>query len=84
MRGSPDAFGAEKSLQGRLPAAVCINQIDRQDARPAEVLDDIYALFTDLGAGEDQLEFPVLYTSARAETATARLANSGSNPRPTG
>ena len=49
---------------------VVINKIDRQDARPQEVLNEVYDLFIDLDAAEDQLEFPVLYTNAR----TARRA----------
>ena len=54
-----------KSLELALPCVVVINKIDRQDARPQEVLNEIYDLFIDLGADEDQLEFPVLYTNAR-------------------
>src|SRR5262245_58191525 len=54
-----------KSLELALPSVVVINKIDRQDARPQEVLNEIYDLFIDLGADEDQLEFPVLYTNAR-------------------
>jgi GTP-binding protein len=66
-------FVLKKALEGRLPAVVCINKIDRPDARPAEVLDKIYDLFIDLDAGEEQLDFAVLYTNARAGTATERL-----------
>lgn len=55
-----------KALEQRLPVVLVINKIDRQDARPAEVLDEVYDLFIDLDASEDQLEFPVLYTNARA------------------
>jgi GTP-binding protein len=54
-----------KSLELALPSVVVINKIDRQDARPQEVLNEIYDLFIDLGADEDQLEFPVLYTNAK-------------------
>jgi GTP-binding protein len=54
-----------KALEARLPAVVVINKIDRQDARPQEVLNEVYDLFIDLDAVEDQLEFPVLYTNAR-------------------
>ena len=59
-----------KALARGLPVVVAINKIDRSDARPAEVLDDIYELFIDLGASAEQLDFPVLYTNARAGTAT--------------
>ena len=54
----------------RLPVVVALNKIDRGDARPAEVLDAVYELFIDLGADEHQIEFPVLYTNAKAGTAT--------------
>src|SRR5205814_6870915 len=59
-----------------LPAVVVVNKIDRQDARPAEVLDAIYALFIDLGANEHQIEFPVVYAVARAGRASLRLSRS--------
>src|SRR5574340_1520915 len=54
-----------KALEARLPPVVVINKIDRADARPKEVLDEIYDLFIDLDATEDQLDFPVIYTNAR-------------------
>jgi GTP-binding protein len=75
-------FVLKKALEARLPAVVCINKIDRSDARPAEVLDKIYDLFIDLGAGEEQLDFAVLYTNARAGTATGRLENYGTDLGP--
>ena len=59
----------------RLPVVVALNKIDRADARPAEVLDDVYELFMDLGADEHQIEFPVVYTNAKAGTATRDLAD---------
>jgi GTP-binding protein len=55
----------QKALAAKLPPIVVLNKIDRQDARPAEVLNEIYDLFIDLDATEDQLEFPVLYTNAK-------------------
>jgi len=64
-------FVLKKALEAGLPPIVVVNKIDRGDARPAEVLDEIYDLFIDLDATEDQLDFPVLYTNARAGTATA-------------
>src|SRR5207248_8972358 len=59
-----------KALEAKLKPIVVINKIDRPDARAQEVLNEIYDLFIDLDAGEDQLEFPVLYTNARLGTAT--------------
>jgi GTP-binding protein len=59
-------FVLKKALERGLPAVLCINKIDRADARPAAVLDEVYGLFIDLGAGETQLDFPVVYTNARA------------------
>ncbi|OLC13397.1 MAG: GTP-binding protein TypA, partial [Candidatus Rokubacteria bacterium 13_1_40CM_69_27] len=64
-------FVLKKALEAGLPPIVVINKIDRSDARPDEVLDEVYDLFIDLDATEDQLEFPVLYTNAKAGTATA-------------
>ena len=58
-------FVLSKALQLGLPAIVVINKIDRQDARPSEVLNEIYDLFIDLDATEEQIEFPVLYAVAR-------------------
>ncbi len=62
-------FVLKKALEAGLPPVVVINKIDRKDARPAEVLDEIYDLFIDLDAREDQLDFPVLYTDAKRGTA---------------
>jgi len=56
----------QKALAAKLPPVIVLNKIDRSDARCAEVLDEIYDLFIDLDATEDQLDFPVLYTNARA------------------
>ncbi len=54
-----------KALEARLPVMLVINKIDRPDARPQEVLNEVYDLFIDLDAGEDQLDFPVLYTNGK-------------------
>ncbi|MGH9414796.1 MAG: translational GTPase TypA [Terriglobales bacterium] len=59
----------QKALRKQLATVVVLNKIDRQDARPDEVLNEIYDLFIDLDANEEQLEFPVLYTNAKAGTA---------------
>src|SRR5207248_5147186 len=66
-------FVLKKALEASLPPIVVINKIDRSDARPTEVLDEVYDLFIDLEATEDQLEFPVLYTNARTGTASTDL-----------
>ena len=55
-----------KALERRLPAIVCINKVDRADARPAEVVREVEELFLDLDADEDQIGFPVLYSDAKA------------------
>src|SRR5438128_2356649 len=75
-------FVLAKALELGLPPVVCLNKIDRADARPAEVLDELYGLFIDLGASETQLEFPVIYTNARAGTATRDLGHEGTDLRP--
>src|SRR5688500_141370 len=75
-------FVLKKALEAGLPPIVVINKIDRGDARPAEVLDEIYDLFIDLGASEDQLDFPVLYTNARTGTATTDLKTEGRTLEP--
>ncbi len=72
----------QKAMQRHLPVIVAVNKIDRSDARPMQVLDEIYELFIDLGADEFQIEFPVVYTNAKAGTATADLAQPGSDLRP--
>ncbi|MGH9671440.1 MAG: GTP-binding protein, partial [Terriglobales bacterium] len=75
-----------KALEAKLPPIVVINKIDRPDARPQEVLNEIYDLFIDLDASEDQLDFPVLYTNARlgtaSGTASAEAAGTGRDLRP--
>lgn len=66
-------FVLRKTLEAGLPVVVVINKIDRKDARPQEVLNEIYDLFIDLGASEEQLEFPVLYAIGRAGVAMNAL-----------
>src|ERR1700747_2524676 len=68
-----------KALEAKLPAIVVINKIDRPDARVPEVLDEIYDLFIDLDAHEDQLDFPVLYSNAKEGTATMKLDEPSTN-----
>src|SRR6187401_3062797 len=72
----------QKAMARRLPVIVALNKIDRSDARPAEVLDAVYELFMDLGADEHQIEFPVLYTNAKAGTATMSLDDPGDDLKP--
>jgi GTP-binding protein len=71
-----------KAFERGLPPIVVINKIDRADARPKDVLNEVYDLFIDLDATEDQIEFPVLYTSGRAGTATPDLAVPGVDLKP--
>ena len=71
-----------KALEAKLPPILVINKIDRPDARSQEVLNEVYDLFIDLDAGEDQLEFPVLYTNAKAGTATTDIEKPGENLQP--
>ena len=75
-------FVLKKALEAGLPPIVVVNKIDRSDARPAEVLDEIYDLFIDLDAAEEQLDFPVLYTNARVGTATSDLKVAGESLEP--
>jgi GTP-binding protein len=75
-------FVLKKALESRLPAIICVNKIDRADARPEEVLDEVYDLFIDLEATDDQLDFTVLYTNGRAGTAVTKLGEEGRDLRP--
>jgi GTP-binding protein len=68
-------FVLKKALEAGLTPVVVINKIDRQDARAAEVLDEVYDLFIDLDAAVEQLEFPVLYTDARKGIAKHALTD---------
>ncbi|HYK58917.1 MAG TPA: translational GTPase TypA [Bryobacteraceae bacterium] len=71
-----------KALEARLPPIVVINKIDRPDARVQEVLNEIYDLFIDLDAAEEQLDFPVIYTNAKAGIAKKELTDSTADLRP--
>ena len=71
-----------KALEARLPQIVVINKIDRPDARIPEVLDEIYDLFIDLDATEDQLNFPVIYTNGKEGIAKYKLEDESTNLRP--
>jgi GTP-binding protein len=73
-------FVLRKTLEARLPVIVVINKVDRPDARIAEVVDACYELFLDLDATEDQIEFPIVYASARAGRASLNRPEDGSLP----
>ncbi len=75
-------FVLKKALEAGLTPIVAINKIDRGDARPEDVLNMIHDLFIDLDAAIEQLDFPVLYTNARAGTATLNLAEPGETLEP--
>src|SRR5713226_804719 len=75
-------FVLKKALESHLPAIVCINKIDRSDARPAEVLDEVYDLFIDLEANDKLLDFPVLYTNARTGVASTKPGDTDGNLEP--
>jgi len=66
-------FVLQKALALNLKPIVVINKMDREGARPVEVLDEIYDLFIDLGANDDQLEFPVIYASAKSGWASNKI-----------
>jgi GTP-binding protein len=72
----------QKALAAKLPPIIVLNKIDRADARCAEVLDEIYDLFIDLDATEDQLDFPVLYTNAKLGVAHNAVGDSSTNLQP--
>src|SRR6201996_980084 len=71
-----------KDFEAGLPVILTINKIARPDARPQEVLNEVYDLFIDLDANEAQLDFPVLYAVAKAGTATTDLATPGADLQP--
>jgi len=71
-----------KALEAQLPPILVINKIDRSDARPQEVLNEVYDLFIDLDAKEEQLDFPVLYTNAKSGTASSDIKGGGENLKP--
>jgi GTP-binding protein len=75
-------FVLRKTLEARLPVILVINKIDRPDARVDEVIDEVYELFLDLDADESQIEFPIVYTNAKAGTATLNLDDPGTDLKP--
>ena len=75
-------FVLQKALERKLTVIVVINKIDRKDARPAEVIDEVLDLFIDLDASEEQLEFPLLYAVGRDGTASTSLDTAGTDLKP--
>ena len=75
-------FVLRKALESRLPVILVVNKVDRPDARIAEVVDEVYELFIDLDAGEDQIEFPIVYTNARAGWASLTEGEEGTDLKP--
>jgi len=75
-------FVLRKSLEARLPVIVVINKIDRADARIKEVVDEVYELFLDLDADDEQIDFPIVYTNARTGTSTTDTEMPGVNLDP--
>jgi GTP-binding protein len=73
-------FVLRKALAAKLPVVLCINKVDRPDSRIAEVVDEVYELFLDLDADEHQIEFPIVYASARAGRASLERPEDGSLP----
>src|SRR3954466_2133258 len=64
-------FVLRKALEAALPVVLVVNKVDRPDARPSEVVDEVYELFLDLDADEAQIDFPIVYCNARAGRAGA-------------
>lgn len=75
-------FVMNKALELKLPPIVVINKIDRADARIQEVLNEVYDMFIDLGASEDQLEFPIIYTNAKQGIAKVNIDDESEDLKP--
>ena len=73
-------FVLRKALAAKMPVILCINKVDRPDSRIAEVVDEAYELFLDLDATEDQIDFPIVYASAKAGRASLNRAENGGLP----
>src|SRR6202167_5101525 len=71
-----------KALEAKLPPIVVINKIDRPDARIQEVVNEVFDLFIDLDAAEDQLDFPIVYTNGRAGIAKLKMEDESDNLQP--
>jgi GTP-binding protein len=75
-------FVLRKALESRLPIVLVVNKVDRPDARISEVVEEVYDLFLDLDADEDQIEFPIVYTNAKAGWASLEEGVEGDDLRP--
>ena len=75
-------FVLRKALEARLPVILVVNKVDRPDARIDEVVDEVYELFLDLDADESQIEFPIVYTNAKAGWASLEQAVPGTDLQP--
>src|SRR4051795_1163344 len=75
-------FVLRKALEARLPVILVVNKVDRPDARVGEVVDEVYELFLDLDADEEQIDFPIVYTNARAGWAATEPGVEGTDLRP--
>src|SRR5580765_6571345 len=73
-------FVLRKALAAKMPVVLCINKVDRPDSRIAEVVDEVYELFLDLDADEHQIEFPIVYASAKAGRASLERPGNGELP----
>ncbi|MEV1199210.1 translational GTPase TypA [Microbispora rosea] len=73
-------FVLRKALSAKMPVILCINKVDRPDARIAEVVDEVYELFIDLDATEEQIDFPIVYASAKAGRASLERPSDGGMP----
>ncbi len=75
-------FVLRKALEARLPVVLCVNKVDRPDARIGDVVNEVYELFLDLDADEEQIEFPIVYTNAKAGWACLEQGTEGTDLRP--
>src|SRR3954468_20872597 len=75
-------FVLRKALEDKLPVILVVNKVDRPDARISEVVDEVYELFIDLGASESQIEFPIVYTNAKAGQASLTPTDPGTTLQP--
>ncbi len=75
-------FVLRKALEARLPVILVVNKVDRPDARIGEVVDEVYELFLDLDADEEQIEFPIVYTNAKAGWASLKEGEQGTDLQP--
>src|SRR3954468_17378994 len=75
-------FVLRKAFAAKMPVILCINKVDRPDARIKEVVDEVYELFLDLDADEEQIEFPIVYTNAKAGWASPEEGVEGTDLQP--